>query len=98
MSENRRVRRAKQRFVQTIMAVLSDRLGKFYTFLEKSPKPSDEEVRSEFIRQEENWKRYCGANRLPEEVFVLFNQEVAISWKERYTIPNESPKKLTQQQ
>ena len=59
MSKARRIRRQQERAVAQHVSVLGELLGRFYTFLEKKPKPSDDEVRSEFIRQEQKWKWYC---------------------------------------
>lgn len=84
MSITRRIKRAQERDSQKHFSVFGDILMGFYEFLEKKPKPTDEEVRTEFIEREERWKRYCKTHKLTEEASLLFNKEVAISWKERY--------------
>lgn len=84
MSKARRIKRQQERAVTKHLSMLGELLGRFYTFLEKTPKPSDDEVRSEFIRQEQNWKLYCINNHLNPRASLLFNQEVAQSWKHRY--------------
>ena len=88
MSKARRIRRQQERAVAQHVSVLGELLGRFYTFLEKKPKPSDDEVRSEFIRQEQKWKLYCLNNHLNPRASLLFNQEVAQSWKSRYAKQN----------
>lgn len=90
MSKARRIRRQQERAVSQHISVLGELLGRFYTFLEKTPKPSDDEVRSEFIRQEQKWKLYCLNNHLNPRASLLFNQEVAQSWKSRYAKQNIS--------
>lgn len=85
MSKARRIKRQQERTVAKHLGVLGELLGRFYTFLEKNPKPTDDEVRSEFIRSEQSWKLYCVKNHLNPRASLLFNQEVAQSWKNRYT-------------
>lgn len=91
MSITRRIKRAQKRAsVQHFNAFGSLIMG-FYEFLEKSPKPSDEEVRNEFIKREQRWKQYCVTHKLTEEASLLFNKEVSISWEKRYKQqPSES--------
>lgn len=84
MSATRRIKRQRQRAITKHLSVLGEMLGKFYTFLESKPQPSDEKVRSEFIRYENDWKQYCRHNQLTRQASLLFNQEVAQSWKDRY--------------
>ena len=88
MSKARRIRRQQERTAAKHLSMLGELLGRFYTFLEKIPKPSDDEVRSEFIRQEQKWKLYCLNNHLNPRASLLFNQEVAQSWKSRYAKQN----------
>ena len=85
MSISRRIRRAQERDAQKHFSVFGNILMGFYEFLEQTPKPSDEEVRQEFITREERWKRYCKSHKLSEEASLLFNKEVSISWEKRYT-------------
>ena len=84
MSTARRERRERERTVTKHMSVLGGTLRRFYAFLESVPKPSDEQVRSEFIRYDKSWKAYCKHNQLNRQASLLFNQEVALSWKNRY--------------
>ncbi len=88
MSKARRIKRQQERTVAKHLGVLGEVLGRFYTFLEKKPKPTDDEVRSEFIRSEQSWKQHCVKNHLNTRASLLFNQEVAQSWKNRYTTKN----------
>ena len=85
MSTNRRIRRERERNAQKHFAVFGSVLMGFYEILEKDPKPSDEEVRNEFIKRESYWKQYCLTHKLSEETSLLFNKEVSISWEQRYT-------------
>lgn len=85
MSKARRERRAAERAMEPHLAVLNDFLGRFYTFLESTPKPSDEEVRARFITYDQNWRRYCKSSHLNSKAELLFNQEVALAWKNRYS-------------
>ena len=92
MSITRRIKRAQERASQRHFNVFGLILMGFYEFLEKTPKPSDEEVRNEFIKREQRWKQYCKTHKLTEEASLLFNKEVSISWEKRY---KEQPKELT---
>lgn len=85
MSKARRIRRQQERFVAKHLDMLGELLGEFYTFLEKHPKPTEEEVRDKFIKSENTWKAYCSKNQLTERASLLFNQEVAQSWESRYS-------------
>lgn len=84
MSKARRMRRAQERAATKHFGVLGELLSGFYQFLEQKNKPTDEEVRTEFKSRERYWKSYCSANKLNERASLLFNQEVALSWKSRY--------------
>lgn len=84
MSNARRLRRENERESQKHFLVLGELLTDFYSFLESKSQPSDEEVRSTFIAKEKEWKRYCKKNNLNEKASLLFNNEVAMSWKTRY--------------
>lgn len=90
MSNARRIKREKARIMQTHFNVFGSILMGFYEFLEQKPKPSDEEVRNEFITREQRWKQYCKSHKLTEEASLLFNKEVSISWEKRYTKKAES--------
>ena len=80
----RRNRRAQAREAQKNFNVLAELLMGFYEFLEQEEKPSDEQVRTEFITREERWKSYCKTHQLTEEASLLFNKEVGQSWENRY--------------
>lgn len=84
MSITRRIKRAQERTTTQHFNAFSSLLMGFYEFLEKDPKPSDDEVRNEFINREQRWKRYCKIHKLTEEASLLFNKEVSISWEKRY--------------
>ena len=84
MSITRRIKREQERISQEHFSVFGTILMGFYEFLEKTPKPTDEEVRNEFIQREQGWKRYCAIHKLTEEASLLFNKEVSISWEKRY--------------
>lgn len=84
MSKARRLRRAQERAASKHFEVLGELLCGFYEFLEKKNKPTDEEVRREFTKRDKYWKHYCSANQLNERASLLFNHEVAQSWKTRY--------------
>lgn len=96
MSKARRIKRQQERIVAKHMSVLGELLGRFYTFLDRKPKPSDESVREEFIKSEKSWKTYCTNHHLNQSASLLFNQEVAQSWKKRYA--KESIQKQTLEQ
>lgn len=94
MSKTRRIKRAQQRAAQKHFDVFGNILMRYYEFLEKTPKPTDDEVRDEFIKREQRWKQYCKSNHLTEEASLLFNKEVSQSWEKRYKEqPSESIKK-----
>ena len=84
MSITRRTKRAQERASQHHFNVFGTILMGFYEFLEKTPKPTDDEVRSEFIKREQHWRQYCKLHRLSEEASLLFNKEVSVSWEKRY--------------
>lgn len=84
MSESRKERRARERETAKHFDYLGQLLMGFYTFLEQQEKPSNEQVRSEFVKRNENWKRYCRCHQLNERAALMFNNEVAISWEQRY--------------
>jgi hypothetical protein len=91
MSTARRQKRANARQTQKHISVLAELLMGFYLFLEKKDKPSDRQVQDEFISRENKWKRYCSTNQLTEKASLLFNQEVAQSWKTRYAREIQTP-------
>lgn len=88
MSVTRRIRRAQERQAQIHFNVLAGLLMGFYEFLESTPKPSDEEVRTRFIDDEQKWKQYCSNKQLSNEASLWFNYEVSQSWEKRYKRPS----------
>lgn len=90
MKISRRQRRAQERASQKNFNVLAELLMGFYEFLERTPQPSDEEVREEFLTRERCWKRHCSNKQLSKQASLLFNQEVAQSWQRRYAKKNDS--------
>lgn len=87
MSKARNIRRLQERQAAKHFDYLGRLLMGFYGFLESTPKPSDESVREEFVKRENQWKRYCKTNQLTDRAALLFNQEVAVSWENRYAKP-----------
>lgn len=85
----RRERKAQARTTMLAMNKLGELLEEFYAFLDRQPKPSDQEVRDEFIRQENRWKRYCTVHQLTDKATLMFNQEVAVQWRTKYTVPKD---------
>lgn len=65
-------------------------LQKFFRFLDKQPKPSDQEVRIEFIRSELAWKQYCSQNNLGIRTSMLFNAKVSYEWEKKYMSKKKS--------
>lgn len=69
--------------MQSHVAVLGELLGGFYEFLGRASKPSDEEVRTEFMNRERKWKQYCANKQLGNKATSLFNSEVAQLWQKK---------------
>lgn len=92
MSKARNLRRKRERSAEKHLNVLGELLGQFYTFLEQKDKPSDDLVRAVFLEKEKAWKHYCKTNGLPESAHLLFNNEVAQAWKNRYSTQNTMQK------
>lgn len=92
MSKARNLRRQREKAAEKHLNVLGELLGQFYTFLEKKEKPSEGEVRAEFLAKEKYWKYYCRKEELSEGASVLFNQEVAQTWKQRYSTKTTTQK------
>ncbi len=63
---------------------LSRLLQRFFRFLDKKPKPSDQEVRIEFVKSEMAWKQYCSQHSLGFRTSMLFNAKVAYEWNRKY--------------
>ncbi len=59
-------------------------LASFFAFLDKKPKPSDEEVRTEFKKSEMDWKAYCVQNKLDIRTSLMFNAKVSYEWERKY--------------
>lgn len=66
------------------LKLLTTLLTEFFNFLERCPKPTDEEVRSKFKAYESRWVSYCSSQQLNPRASLLFNQEVARAWRGRY--------------
>lgn len=66
------------------LKLLTTLLTEFFNFLEKRPKPTDEEVRSKFKAYESRWVSHCSSRQLNPRASLLFNHEVARAWRERY--------------
>lgn len=65
-------------------------LSGFFGFLKGTPKPTDNEVRSEFQKCEQEWKIYCLQNHLDVRTSLLFNAKVSYEWeRSRVQKPNE---------
>lgn len=60
----------------------------FCDFLDRKDKPSDEEVRAKFKAYDSRWIQYCISHQFEPRASLLFNQEVARIWRERYAKPN----------
>lgn len=88
-SNARRVRKFQAKVAALAMCKLGELLDEFYAFLDQQPQPEDQEVRDEFIRQENRWKRYCEVHHLTDKAALMFNQEVAVKWKSKYTVPKD---------
>ena len=82
--ETRAQRRAQKNEARKHHDKLESLLSRFFRFLDKQPKPSDEEVRVEFCKTESEWKRYCAHNRLGTRPSMLFNAKVAYEWERKY--------------
>lgn len=63
-----------------LLKLISD----YCLFLERKEKPTDEEVRTQFKEYNSRWIQYCVAHSFDPRASLLFNQEVARLWKERY--------------
>ena len=88
-----KARHSSKKHLNTLVKLLGD----FYGFLEKTPKPTDDDVRSEFIKSDNIWKTYCVQNHLNPRASLLFNQEVARLWKTRYTKQESTFQNQTQE-
>lgn len=74
------------------LEVLNDLLGRFYTFLERKPQPTDQEVRQAFLDYKRKWITYCRKYELTSQIESLFIKEVALTWEKRYTTGTKTQK------
>lgn len=81
MSISRRNRRALDKHLNKLGIILS----RFYDFLSKSDKPSDEEVRNKFIEYEKEWLSYCLKKHLSPLLHSEFKHQVSEAWKHKQT-------------
>jgi len=88
MSFAKRQKKAQQKAAEIHTKKLIDTVQIFCRFLEKQPKPSDDEVREKFKDLNDRWVKYCIANKFNPRASLLFNQSVAHLWRTRYAIPN----------
>lgn len=70
---------------------LTSLLSKFFSFLSRKPKPTNEEIRTEFQRTELEWKAYCVQHRLDIRTSMMFNAKVAYEWERKSTTTNNTP-------
>lgn len=68
-------------------------IEKYCNFLDKKDKPSDEEVRAKFKAYDSRWIQYCISHQFEPRASLLFNQEVARIWRERYAKPKNTTEK-----
>jgi hypothetical protein len=73
-----------------------DLLSEFCHFLDKQPKPSDNEVRLKFIELQNRWRKYCAVRKLTDKATLMFNKEVAIEWWTVYAIKKDNSENVTQ--
>ncbi len=65
----------------------------FCDFLDRKDKPSDGEVRAKFKAYDSRWIQYCISHQFEPRTSLLFNQEVARIWRERYARPKDMTEK-----
>lgn len=80
MSIARNQRRKKERVRTVTTQYLANLLASFYELLSTTPQPSDETVRSEFIKRDTAWKSYCNAHNLMN-MSHLFTLNVKEAWE-----------------
>ena len=95
-----RKRRGKKVKEQTMQADINPHLKYLVTlvkeycdFLNRKDKPSDEEVRAKFKAYDSRWIQYCISHQFEPRASLLFNQEVARIWRERYARPKNTTEK-----
>lgn len=69
--------------------VLNKHLKEYFTLLDSTPKPTNEVVRSEFIRHEAEWRLYCAQHGLGARLAEYFNANVSLAWDNKYTRKNQ---------
>ncbi len=90
MSIGRRKRRGGKRNAAKLnphTKFLMQLLSRYFNFLERKDKPSDEEVRELFIAYNQRWVHYCNDHQFEPRASLLFNQQVARAWRSRYAKP-----------
>lgn len=80
MSIARNERRKRQREGENHLTVLAMLIAGFQDFLEKTPQPTDKEVRAEFISRNNKWQKYCSQHKLMN-IDHLFIENVRELWK-----------------
>jgi hypothetical protein len=88
MSIARNMRRKHKAEHSQHLAKLANLLGDFYELLSSTPQPSDETIRSTFIKYNDNWQEYCRNHKLmnADHLFV-FN--VRQAWERHTQKPEE---------
>lgn len=84
MSQANHHRQVPKKEAKKHNAKLNSLLKEFFAFLDRQPKPTAEEVRTEFQRAETSWKVYCITNRLDVRTSLLFNAKVSYEWERKY--------------
>lgn len=84
MSQTNHYRQVSKKEAKKHNAKLNSLLKEFFAFLDRQPKPTEEEVRTEFRRAETSWKVYCIQNRLDIRTSLLFNAKVSYEWERKY--------------
>lgn len=84
LPSNRRTRRLIQRRNQKHLNKLATLLGRFYEFLSKKPRPSDEDVRKRFAQDNSVWQKYCLTHQLINATH-LFSTNVREAWEKHKT-------------
>ena len=90
------IARRRKREADRGFAKLGDLCAAFYHFLGKKPQPTDEEVRSEFIRLRSIWVDFANKHNYDKATKEAFTRQVAIVWNSQKreiptTTENETP-------
>lgn len=91
MTERQRKRLADKHF-----AKLGDLLSGFYQFLGKKPQPSNDEVRSMFIKYRTAWVNYATKHNLDENTKRQFQYQVGLVWNAKAKTENDTTEKPIQ--